>query len=205
MLQTHELDAETRRLLERLVPPPYSPPLLYLEIAKNREVARCFAEGPIAGYRGLLHTGQITAADRELCILRVTARRGAAHEWGVHVAYFGRSSGLTPSQVKATAAPDAEPDPRWSARQRAILAIADAVADCRGLTGAEEERIQGSLTESERTEFVTLASLYLAIAAMCIVFRVPIQPGTPALPRAAPGRDQADPGTTGGDVEIIPA
>ena len=38
----------------------------------------------------------------ELCILRVTAQCRAEHEWGVHVAYFGKRSGLTASQVEVT-------------------------------------------------------------------------------------------------------
>ena len=103
------ISPEAQRLLERIVPPPYRPPLLYLEIAANPGVVRALVEGPIAGLRGLLHTGQISNADRELCILRVTARKRAIHEWGVHVAYFGKASGLTRSQIEATAAAAAVP------------------------------------------------------------------------------------------------
>lgn len=178
-----EISPEARRLLERIVPPPHTPPRLYLELAQNEAVARAFIEGPIAGLRGLLYTGQITAADRELCILRVTARKRAGHEWGVHVAYFGKSSGLSRSQVQATAT-DAPPEPAWTSRQRAILALADAVADCRPLAAEEAELVAACVTRSERTEFVALASLYLGISAMCRVFEVPGEPGAPPLPPA---------------------
>jgi alkylhydroperoxidase/carboxymuconolactone decarboxylase family protein YurZ len=172
---------EVTRLLQKLVPPPYRPPLLYREIARNEAVARCFAEGPIAGPRGLLHTGQLDPGERELCILRVTAKKYARHEWGVHVAYFGRSSGLTASQIDATAT-GAVPQPAWTARQRAILAITDAVAECRALTDDERGAVNTCLTAAERTEFTVLASLYLAIAAMCSVLEVPVEPGTPEMP-----------------------
>lgn len=178
---TEPFSTEARRLLEKLVPPPYTPPLLYLELARNEAVVRSFVEGPIAGLRGLMHTGQITQADRELCILRVTARKRAAHEWGAHVAYLGRTSGLSPSQVQATAT-DSSPSPAWSPRQRAVLAVADAVAECRGLTVEEARLVHGELSPADRIEFVALASLYLGIAAMCHVLQVPVQPGTPALP-----------------------
>ena len=182
-MSTPEISPEARRLLERIVPPPNTPPRLYLELARNEAVVRGFIEGPIAGLRGLLHTGQMTAADRELCILRVTARKGAAHEWGVHVAYFGKTSGLSRSQVEATAT-GATPAPVWTPRQRAVLAVADAVADCRPLPAAQAELVTTCMTRSEHTEFVALASLYLAISAMCCVFEVPVEPGTPALPVA---------------------
>jgi hypothetical protein len=178
---TSDISPEARRLLERIVPPPHTPPRLYLELAQNEAVVRSFIEGPIAGLRGLLYTGQMPAAERELCILRVTARKRAAHEWGVHVAYFGKSSGLTRSQVEATAT-DAAPEPAWTPRQRAILALADAVADCRPLAAEETELVAACMTPGERTEFVALASLYLAISAMCRVFEVPEEPGAPPLP-----------------------
>jgi alkylhydroperoxidase family enzyme len=176
-----DISPGARRLLEKIVPPPFTPPLLYLQLARNEAVVRSFVEGPLAGLRGLMHTGQLTPGDRELCILRVTARKRAAHEWGVHVAYFGKTSGLSPSQVAATAT-DAVPEPAWNPRQRAILAIADAVAECRELSPDAAEGVAANLTVAERTEFVVLASLYLGIAAMCRVFEVPPEPGMPALP-----------------------
>jgi len=178
---SQHVSPEAQRLLEVIVPPPHQPPLLYLELAANTEVIRCFIERPIAGLRGLMHTGQLTPADRELCILRVTARKRAAHEWGVHVAYFGRSSGLSKSQVEATAT-DAPPDPPWTDRQRAIIAVTDAVADCRSLDAQEEALAARELARPERVEFVALAALYLGISSMCRVFGVPPEPGTPAMP-----------------------
>jgi alkylhydroperoxidase family enzyme len=180
-----QVSPEAQRLLEKIVPPPNRPPLLYLELAANTAVVRSFAEGPIAGLRGLMHTGQISSADRELCILRVTARKGAAHEWGVHVAYFGKKSGLSPSQVEATAASAVAPQPPWTERQSAIIAIADAVADCRALTPTENGHVGKCMSDAERAEFVVLASLYLGIAAMCAVFAVPVEPGTPQMPVAS--------------------
>jgi len=180
------ISPEAQRLLERLVPPPYRPPLLYLELAANPEVMRAFVEGPIAGLRGLLHTGQLANADRELCILRVTARKRAIHEWGVHVAYFGKTSGLSARQVKATASSAILPEPAWTSRQRAIIAIADAVADCRALGDEESRLVEQTIGRAERAEFVALASLYLGISAMCAVFEVPLEPGTPRMPDPDP-------------------
>ena len=179
---TDTISPEAQRLLEKIVPPPYRPPLLYLEVAANPEVMRALVEGPIAGLRGLLYTGQIANSDRELCILRVTARKRAIHEWGVHVAYFGKKSGLTRSQVEATAASTVVPDPSWTDRQRAIIAIADAVAECRALSDDEARLVGQTMARAERAEFIALASLYLGISAMCAVFEVPLEPGSPRMP-----------------------
>jgi hypothetical protein len=184
---TDKISPAAQRLIEKIVPPPYRPPLLYLEVAANTEVMRALVEGPIAGLRGLLYTGQLSNADRELCILRVTARKRAVHEWGVHVAYFGRTSGLTRSQIEATASSAVQPDPPWTERQRAIIAIADAVGDCRALTEGEARLAEATTDRAERAEFIALASLYLGISAMCAVFEVPLEPGTPRMPGTAAG------------------
>ncbi len=178
-----ELSEESQALLRRLVPPPNRPPLLYLAMAANPAVLRAYAEGPILGLRGLLHTGQMSPADRELCILRVTAQCRAEHEWGVHVAYFGKRSGLTASQVEATVT-DRTPEPGWTARQRAIIVIADSVAHLRPLSDHERALIDSELSEAERTEFVVLSSLYLGISATCRTLEIPPEPGAPRMPSA---------------------
>lgn len=184
-----ELPHSSRALLERVVPPPNRPPLLYLAMAANTEILRQYVEGPILSLRGLLYTGQLSPGDRELVILRVTARRGAEHEWGVHVAYFGKTSGLAPSQVEATAT-DAEPTPPWSARQSAIIALADAVADVRALTNEQQRQIDDALDDAERVEILAVASQYLGISAICNVLAIPTEPGAPKMPQPTPLRAQ---------------
>jgi alkylhydroperoxidase family enzyme len=176
-----DLPAESVELLERAVPPPNRPPLLYLAMAANPGVLRAYVDQPILGLRGLMHTGQIDPAERELCVLRVTANHGAEHEWGVHVAYFGRRSGLPASQVEATVTGQT-PDPDWTPRQRAILAVSDAVSAVRPLTDAETDLVERELGVADRTEFTALASLYLGIAALCQVFGIPAEPGAPRMP-----------------------
>jgi alkylhydroperoxidase family enzyme len=176
-----DLPAESKTLLEKVVPPPFQPPLLYLAMGANPGVLKGYAEGPILGLHGLLHTGQLAPADRELVILRVTGRCRAEHEWGVHVAYFGKTSGLTASQVTATAT-DTKPDPGWTARQRAIIAIADAVVDRSPLDGDQDAFIRAELDDAEWVEFLAIASLYLGISALCNVLQIPAEPGVPTLP-----------------------
>jgi alkylhydroperoxidase family enzyme len=178
-----ELPAESREILEKVVPPPYRPSLLYLAMAANPAVLRSYAEGPLLSLHGLMHTGQLDPMDRELAILRVTGLCRTEHEWGVHVAYFGKTSGLTDSQVDATVT-DAEPTPAWTDRQRAIIAIANATVDRRPLHDHEATVISSTLTEPERIEFLALSSAYLGIAALCQVLQIPAEPGAPTLPLA---------------------
>lgn len=176
-----QLPEESLEILHRLVPPPNRPPLLYLAMAANPAVLRAYADGPILGLKGLLHTGQLSPPDRELVILRVTGKCRAEHEWGVHVAYFGKTSGLSRSQVDATVT-GAHPTPAWTLRQLAIIAIADAIVERRAFTPEETELIWEELGAAERTEFIAVAALYLGIAAQCAALQIPTEPGTPQLP-----------------------
>jgi 4-carboxymuconolactone decarboxylase len=92
----------------------------------------------------------------------------------VHVAFFGKTSILTPSQVEATVI-DAQPSPAWTSRQSAIIALADAVADARALTNEQQRQVDDALDDAERVEILAVASLYLGISATCNVLGIPTE------------------------------
>ncbi|WLP92270.1 carboxymuconolactone decarboxylase family protein [Gordonia sp. NB41Y] len=180
-MTTPPVPEESRRLLDSVVPPPNRPPRLYLAMAHNPEVLRGYIERPILGLHGLLHTGQLAPDERELTILRVTARCGAEHEWGVHVAYFGKTSGLSSGQVAATVT-EVTPSHAWSPRHLAVLTIADAMVDQRELTTAELAGVDEVLGIATRTEIVAVSAQYLGISAMCRVLAIPPEDSAPRFP-----------------------
>jgi len=68
----------------------------------------------------------IAPRDREILIHRTTALCGCEYEWGVHAAAFGEAVGLTPEEVRATAAgADAAHDPVWTGRDALLVRLAD--------------------------------------------------------------------------------
>jgi alkylhydroperoxidase family enzyme len=79
--------------------------------------------------RHALYFTTITPRQRELLVLRVAHRRGAAYEWAQHV-YQAGVAGLTPEEVaRVSVGPVA---PEWSVLERALLSAADElVADAR--------------------------------------------------------------------------
>ncbi|HWF14679.1 MAG TPA: carboxymuconolactone decarboxylase family protein [Acidimicrobiales bacterium] len=79
--------------------------------------------------RHALYFTTITPRQRELLVLRVAHRRGAAYEWAQHV-YQAGVAGLTPEEVaRVRIGPDA---PEWSVFERTLLSAADElVADAR--------------------------------------------------------------------------
>ncbi|MFV3369098.1 carboxymuconolactone decarboxylase family protein [Pseudomonas sp. NY15435] len=106
----------------RIMPPGVEPLKLFRTMAHNPRVLQRFFAG------GLLDRGSIALEDRELLILRTTARCGAEYEWGVHVAFYTGKTGFSDEQLADTcrATPNAA---LWSPAQQALLALADSLHD----------------------------------------------------------------------------
>jgi alkylhydroperoxidase family enzyme len=79
--------------------------------------------------RHALYYSTITPRQRELLVLRVAHRRGAAYEWAQHV-YQAGLAGITPDEmIRVRLEPDAA---AWSPLERALLSAADElIADAR--------------------------------------------------------------------------
>ena len=69
--------------LEKLMPPGMEPIRLFRVLARNPRLLRRVRRG------GLLDPGSVSLRQRELMILRTTARCRGEYEWGVHVGFFG--------------------------------------------------------------------------------------------------------------------
>lgn len=106
----------------RIMPPGVEPLKLFRTMAHNPRVLQRFFAG------GLLDRGSIALEERELLILRTTARCGAEYEWGVHVAFYTGKTGFSDEQLADTcrATPNAA---LWSPAQQALLALADSLHD----------------------------------------------------------------------------
>ena len=108
--------------LEAMMPPGLPPLRLFRTLAHNPRILDKIRAS------NLLDRGSLPRREREIVILRATARAGGEYEWGVHVAFFAERVGLTPAQVAATARGDAE-DPVWSPRDRLLLRLVDQLHD----------------------------------------------------------------------------
>src|SRR3954471_23859887 len=89
-------DPRVEEDLSKLMPKGMEPIALFRTLAKNPRVLRRVRRG------GLLDPGSITVRQREIVILRTTARAGAEYEWGVHAAFFGAAAGLGDAELAAT-------------------------------------------------------------------------------------------------------
>jgi alkylhydroperoxidase family enzyme len=154
------------------------PPLmLFRVVARNaRVLSRLFAGG-------LLDRGSVSLRQRELMILRTTARCGAEYEWGVHVAAYGPKANWTPDQLRSSVHGRAQ-DPVWSPDEAAIVRLADALHEANDVDDGLWHELKQFFADDQLVELVQLAGFYHSVSFTLRAFRVPLEPGAPRFPPA---------------------
>lgn len=156
-----------------------APPLtLFRVVARNPRVLSRLMAG------GLLDRGSISLRQRELMILRTTARCGAEYEWGVHVAAFGAKAAWTPAELRASVHGGAD-DAAWKPDERLIVRLADALHDANDVDDVLWQDLEGTFADDQLVELVMLAGFYHSVSFTLRAFRVPLEPHAPRFPPSA--------------------
>lgn len=159
----------------KLMPPGIEPIGLFRTLAKNPRVLRRMRRG------GLLDPGTISLRQRELVILRTTARAGAEYEWGVHAAFFGEAVGFGEAELLSTVhgGPDA---PCWNEDEAVLIRVADELHETARIGDQLWEALRARFDEAQIIEVVVLAGLYRAVSYVVNVTGVALEPGAPRFP-----------------------
>lgn len=157
----------------RIMPPGVPPIALFRQVAHNTRV--------LGRWRGgsLLDPGSISLRQREIVILRVTARLGAEYEWGVHVAFFAAKAGFTPAEIAGTRlgggfAEDAD---------KLLLRIVDTLIDAKGLDDALWKEASAVFSPAQLVEILSLVGFYHTVSFTVNTLRTPLEPGAPCFPQ----------------------
>jgi 4-carboxymuconolactone decarboxylase len=164
--------------LRSMMPPGVPPIALFRTLAKN---ARVLDKVRLAN---LLDRGSIERRDREIVILRATARCSAEYEWGIHAVTFATRYGLTAEQVHATTQPGVAEV--WSARDALLIRCVDELHDHATLSDALWVELAASYAEDQLIELIVLAGFYHTISFVTNALALPNEPGSPTFsePRA---------------------
>ena len=134
--------------------PPGVPPLaLFTTLARDERLFDRFSNA------SLLDRGHLTLRQREIVIVRTTARCGSEYEWGVHVALFGERAGLRAEHLHALVHGDGD-GPLWSADERLLLAACDALDANVAIDDALWTSLRATLSEEGILEIVMLHGFY---------------------------------------------
>lgn len=177
--------------MARLEPllPPYNSAAAEVLAAMPADLAlfRTVAHNPrvLARWRGggLLDKGSVSLRQREIVILRITARLGAEYEWGVHVAHFAGKAGFTAVELAASVHGNAA---NWSAADEALLIeIADALVDTATVDDGLWGRAAAVFTPAQLIEVIALAGFYHLVSFTVNATQVAREAGAPGFPLPA--------------------
>lgn len=166
--QQPPFSAAVAEQLAKLTPPGTTPLVLFTTLARDERLFSRFMGG------GLLDKGRLTLRQRELMIDRTTARCGSEYEWGVHVAFFGARIGLDEAQTRSLVAggPD---DACWSAEDRLVLRLADALHERADVDDALWAEARASFGEEAMIELILLAGFYRTVSYLTNALRLPLE------------------------------
>jgi 4-carboxymuconolactone decarboxylase len=158
-----------------LMPPGMAPIGLFRTLAKNPRVLRRVRRG------GLLDPGSITLRQREIVILRTTARAGAEYEWGVHVAFFGGAAGLESEHLYASVwlGPEAA---CWSANEALLVRACDELHEKACISEPTWTALRSAFAEDQLIELLVLAGLYRTISYVVNGTGVALEEHAPRFP-----------------------
>jgi 4-carboxymuconolactone decarboxylase len=155
------LDATLRAMM-----PPGIPPLqLFRTLAHNPRILEKIRAS------NLLDRGSLERREREIVILRATARAGCEYEWGVHVTFFAARFGLTDAQVAASVHGGAD-DPAWSPRERLLVRLVDQLHETARLDAALWAELSAAFEPAQLVELVVLAGFYRTISCVVGAFEI---------------------------------
>ena len=127
----------------------------------------------------LLNFGTLEPIDREIVILRTCARCACEYEWGVHVAIFSESVGLTGEQITATVTGELRP---FDAQQGALVDLVDQLHDTSTISDELWARLQACYRDDQLVELVMLVGQYHAVSFTANALGVELEPFAPRFP-----------------------
>lgn len=149
---------------------------LFRTVAHNPRVLARWRGG------GLLDRGSISLRQREIVILRTTARLGAEYEWGVHVAYFAGKAALGHAEIAATVHGDAT---AWAPAEAVLVAFTDALVDTGTVSDELWQVAAAHYKPDQLIEIIALVGFYHLVSFTVNATGVALEPGAPRFPAAA--------------------
>jgi alkylhydroperoxidase family enzyme len=161
--------------LDKTMPPGMPPLTLFTTLAREPRLFRKFFSA------GLLDRGHLTLRQREIVIDRVTASCGSQYEWGVHVALFAKRAQLSEAQIASLAGGTAD-DACWSAQDRCLIRMCDALHRHCSIDDALWDELQATFSDEAMLELLMLAGFYRTVSYLTNALRLPLESDAARFP-----------------------
>jgi alkylhydroperoxidase family enzyme len=162
---------KVQALFDRL-PADWSPPFkLFTVLARDERLLLRFTGSSVS----YLEPSHVTVRQREVLLLRVTARCRCAYEWGMRVHYFAEQAGLNEIQLYASVYGDAD-DPSWLPDDRMLVRLADELHDTISVSDGLWSGLRAALSEEAILQLLLMAGHYRTVAYLANGLRLPLEP-----------------------------
>ena len=168
---TEPYPANVQAVFDRL-PRSWMPPFgLFTTLARHGELFERF----IRGAPGYLLGTRVRVRQREVLLLRVTARCGCEYEWGMRVHYFADIAGLTAEQICATVHGQAD-SPCWTSEDAILIRLADELHDTCSINDDLWTALRDSSSDETILELVVMAGYYRTVSYLARSLLLPPEP-----------------------------
>jgi alkylhydroperoxidase family enzyme len=153
-------------------PQSWMPPFrLFTTLARHPELFERFIRGAPSYMPGAC----VSVRQREVLLLRVTARCRCEYEWGMRVHYFADEAGLTSEQIAATVHGDAG-NACWQSGDAVLIRLADELHDSCGISDDLWSALHGAFSDEAILELVVMAGYYRTVGYLAVGLRLPVEP-----------------------------
>jgi len=149
---------------------------LFRTVAHNPRVLSRWRGG------GLLDRGSITLRQREILILRTTAKLKAEYEWGVHVGFFAATAKFSDAEIRASVHGDAAAWP--TADESVLIEFADALVATGTVDEALWQKAAAHYKADQLIEIIALVGFYHLVSFTVNATGVALEPEAPRFPSA---------------------
>lgn len=132
-------------------------------------------ERVVGGAPSYLPDSHVSVRQREILLLRVTARCGCEYEWGMRVHYFAADAGLTSAEISATVHGDAG-SPCWKPPEAILIRLADQLHDDCDVSDELWGELRATFDDQAILELLVMAGYYRTVAYVAKGLRLPLEP-----------------------------
>lgn len=153
------------------MPRSWMPPFrLFTTLARHGELFERF----IRGAPSYLPGTRVSVRQREILLLRVTARCRCEYEWGMRVHYFADDAALTPEQVHATVHGQAD-SACWTGGEAVLIRLADELHDTCGISDDLWTALRTAFCDEAILELMVMAGYYRTVGYLALGLRLPLE------------------------------
>lgn len=171
--------ADMQAVFDRIMPPGAPPLALFTTLARDARLFERLRGG------ALLDKGHLTLRQREVVITRVTALSGSEYEWGVHVAFFGKTAGLDAAMLSSLVNGGAD-DSCWSCEDRLLIRACDQLHATSDIDDALWSTMAGQFSDMAVIEVLMLAGFYRTVSYLTNALRLPLEGNGARFPPRRP-------------------